>query len=142
MSDGHGHDSEHDDAAEAHDDHGFDGEPARELGPEEPMTPMWLPGVGAAIFALGAVYFLATGDTTGSPSSAPVSSAPPKSAAAPAHGARGAGPRPERPGAPAARGRERRGRGGSSATDQLKDLQKRIKEAQEKKQQQGANGAK
>lgn len=135
MSDGHGHDSEHDDAAEAHDDHGFDGEPARELGPEEPITPMWLPGLGAAIFALGAVYFLATGDAGAPESSAPPSSPPPK-AAAPAQTV--AAPKPNE-GAPAAQGTGAAPR--KLSPDQLKDLQKRIKEAQEKKQQ-GANGAK
>ncbi|MFO0591715.1 MAG: hypothetical protein U0441_29480 [Polyangiaceae bacterium] len=50
MSDGHEHDA-HDSAADAHDDHGFDGEPAKELGPDEPMTPGWLPALGGALFA-------------------------------------------------------------------------------------------
>ena len=134
MSDGHGHDSEHDDAAEAHDDHGFDGEPARELGPEEPMTPMWLPGLGAAIFTLGAIYLLASGDaeTQGN-------AAPPKPAA-PAMTTAAPRPLPAPAAAPpgSADPTQRK-----LSPDQFKELQKRIQEAQEKrKQQQGADGAK
>ena len=49
MSDGHEHDA-HDSAADAHHDHGFDGEPATTLGPDEPMTPGWLPALGGALF--------------------------------------------------------------------------------------------
>lgn len=55
MSEGHDHD---DDAAEAHDDHAFDGEPARELGPGEPQTPAWIPAVGAALFVAAGIFFL------------------------------------------------------------------------------------
>ncbi len=55
MSDGHEHDA-HEGAADAHDDHGFDGEPAKELGPDEPMTPGWLPAVGGVLF-VGLAFF-------------------------------------------------------------------------------------
>ena len=51
MSDGHEHDA-HDSAADAHHDHGFDGEPAKELGPDEPMTPGWIPALGGALFLI------------------------------------------------------------------------------------------
>lgn len=51
MSDAHEHDA-HDSAADAHHDHGFDGEPATELGPDEPMTPGWLPALGGALFLM------------------------------------------------------------------------------------------
>ena len=43
----------------AHDDHAFDGEPAQALSPDEQPTPMWLPAVGAALFVVAAVWFLA-----------------------------------------------------------------------------------
>jgi hypothetical protein len=39
-----------------HDD--FDPEPTNELSPGEPRTPLWLSGLGAALFLLAAVYFL------------------------------------------------------------------------------------
>lgn len=57
MSDGHDHDA-HEGAAHAHDDHGFDGEPAKELAPDEPMTPGWLPAVGGALFVGLALFGL------------------------------------------------------------------------------------
>lgn len=132
MSDGHGHDHEHDDAAEAHDDHGFDGEPARELGPEEPATPMWLPGLGAAIFVLGAVFLLASGATENEGASAPPRPAPPVMT--------NAAPKPAPTAAAAAPGSVNPVR--KLSPDQLKDLQKRIQEAQEKRKQQGTDGAK
>lgn len=50
--------ADHDDAHAAH-AHDFDGEPATELSPDEPRTPGWLPLVGAAVFTIVAVYFLA-----------------------------------------------------------------------------------
>jgi hypothetical protein len=45
-------------AAHGHDDHGFDGEPAREAPPDEPRTPGWLPALGAALFVCAGVYLL------------------------------------------------------------------------------------
>lgn len=57
MSDAHEHDA-HEGAAHAHDDHGFDGEPAKELGPGEPMTPGWVPALGGALFAGLAMFGL------------------------------------------------------------------------------------
>jgi hypothetical protein len=58
MSDGHEHDA-HEGAADAHHDHGFDGEPATELGPDEPMTPGWLPALGGVLFVGLALFGLA-----------------------------------------------------------------------------------
>lgn len=144
MSDGHDDGHDHEDAADAHDDHGFDGEPAKELGPEEPMTPMWLPGLGAAIFVVGAILMLTRGDAAAGSGSgtgaapqkvaAPIASAgarPPMERVAPR-------PMPERPGAAQPAGSGSAGPGRKLSTDQLKELQKRIKEAQEKKQADGA----
>lgn len=128
MSHGHDTDHEHDDAAEAHDDHGFDGEPARELSPGEPMTPLWMPVVGAVLFVLVAVYFLATSDAKASSetggSARPAAAA--QTVAAPVT------PRPLATAAAAAADRPAVPR--KISPDQLKDLQRRIQEQQKKKQ--------
>lgn len=151
MSDGHDH--EHDDAADAHHDHDFDGEPAKELGPDEPQTPGWLPLVGAAVFVLGAVLFLMMRD--GEPSGAGEDDhaghghAPAQQTVAvpqPPRPAQAQPPRPTlaqpRPGA----GAPGQAQPGDSALpnvkrltpDQVKDLQKRIQEAKAKKEAGGA----
>lgn len=136
MSDGHDH--EHDDAADAHDDHGFDGEPATALSPGETPTPGWLPAIGAALFVAAAVFFLVQGDDApeAKPTPAPqvvATAAPPR-----------AMPAPARPGSPA-------GAGTPSVRkldpSQMKDVQQRIDEARKKLDGQAApapapNGAK
>ncbi len=59
-------------AAHHHDDHAFDGEPAKELSPGEPRTPSWLPMLGAALFVAGGIYLLARGgDAADAEGSAP-----------------------------------------------------------------------
>ena len=40
----------------------FDAEPIRELPPDEPLTPMWLPLAGVALFGLAALYLLVRAD--------------------------------------------------------------------------------
>ncbi|HZO16653.1 MAG TPA: hypothetical protein VFB62_25430 [Polyangiaceae bacterium] len=42
----------------------FDAEPVRELAPGEPVTPMWLPLVGVALFGLAALYLLVRADAS------------------------------------------------------------------------------
>lgn len=135
MSDGHGH--EHDDAADAHDDHGFDGEPAKELSPGEPMTPGWLPLVGAALFGLAAVYLVASRDAepgaaTGA-ATAPAAQQPAKQIVATAMPQ----PRPSAPPRPAASGTSlpaiRK-----LTPDEVKEAGRRLQEAQKKKAAEGA----
>jgi hypothetical protein len=146
MSDGHDH--EHDDAADAHDHHDFDGEPAKELGPDEPHTPGWVPLVGAALFVAGAVFLV----TQREPTPAGASGAKEGAAAAPQTAAAAPQPRPApqpravpppRPAA-GAPGQPQPGATGlpnvkKLTPDQVQDLQKRINEA---KQKQEAGGAK
>jgi hypothetical protein len=140
MSDGHEHDHDHDDAADAHHDH-FDNEPARELGPDEPHTPGWVPMVGAAIFVIGAVLFVTQREAT--PASGANDGAPgtQQTVAAPMQ------PRPVQPlQAQPAQGQPRPAASGGPQgikqlnPDQVKDLQKRIQEARQKAQE--AGGAK
>ncbi|MBK8252077.1 MAG: hypothetical protein IPK82_05350 [Polyangiaceae bacterium] len=131
MSDAHGHESDHDDA---HDDHGFDGEPVKELGPDEPQTPNWLPLVGILVFVAGAVFFVTQRE------------APVKDAKEPAKAeqivAKPMEPKPAQP----VQARPVPQPAGSDAPikkltpDQVKDLQKRLQEVQ--KQRQEAGGAK
>jgi hypothetical protein len=139
MSDAH--EKDHDGAADAHHDHDFDGEPARTLGPDEAPTPGWVSGVGAAVFALAGVYFLA-GDSAPSGPEKPAKAAPVVQAAPPPAATQVvATAMPARPpsGAPS----------GSAAIDalkrmppeQMKDLQRRIQEAAQKAKPQG-DGAK
>lgn len=73
MSDGHDHDA-HEGAADAHHDHGFDGEPAKELGPGEPMTPGWVPALGGALFVGLAIFGLLASHEEGTAAPAPPSS--------------------------------------------------------------------
>jgi hypothetical protein len=40
--------------SEVHDERAFDSEPAREIGPDEPRTPMWLPAAGVVLLLIGA----------------------------------------------------------------------------------------
>ncbi len=82
MSDGHDHDA--DEGASAHDDHGFDGEPAKELGEGEPMTPGWVPAIGGALF-VGLAIFGLVGSQDGQ--SATTAAAPPSPASAAAEAA-------------------------------------------------------
>lgn len=82
MSDGHDHDA-HEGAADAHHDHGFDGEPARELGPGEPMTPGWVPAVGGALFVGLATFGLLASHDEGAAAPAPPSSQTAAAEAAP-----------------------------------------------------------
>ncbi len=91
MSDGHEHDA-HEDAADAHHDHGFDGEPAKELGPGEPITPGWVPALGAVLFVGLALFgLLESRDSMGA--GKPVASADVNTAQTPAKPAQQA-PRP------------------------------------------------
>jgi hypothetical protein len=62
-----GHDHAHDDnhgaehgAGAHHDDHAhdFDPEPAREIGADEPLTPSWVPLLGAGLFLVAGTWFL------------------------------------------------------------------------------------
>jgi len=82
MSDGHDHDA--DEGASAHDDHGFDGEPAKELGEGEPMTPGWVPAIGGALFVGLAIFGLVESQDG---QSATTAGAPPSSANAAAEAA-------------------------------------------------------
>ena len=68
MSDGHDHDA--DEGASAHDDHGFDGEPAKELGEGEPMTPGWVPAAGGALFVGLAIFGLVQAQDGATPTTA------------------------------------------------------------------------
>lgn len=81
------HDSEHDcgahaatAATDAHDDHAFDDTPLRDLPPDEPRTPGWLSLLGVAVFVMGAVAVLATGEADGGEGRAPTDGARPKAA--------------------------------------------------------------
>lgn len=122
--------------AHAHHDHDhFDGEPAHELSPGEPRTPGWLPAVGLALFTVGAIWLLVSGDAD---KAEPVAAADTKpAAAAPAHA-----PPPEN-GHPA-RMRPRPGRGtpppaaGTAGVrkltpDQIEELKKRIEKARQQR---------
>jgi len=147
MSEGHEHDD--DDAADAHDDHGFDGEPATELGPDEPQTPGWVPAVGAAIFVLAGIFFLVERKDAEQPAAGAAEAAPQIVATAvPRPAQPGARPVPVQPGArgvpgqPGANGAAAPGGGaapGAAAPanrlspDQMRELQKRLKEAADKK---------
>jgi hypothetical protein len=87
----HDHADAHGAEAHAHD---FDAEPARELSAGEPRTPGWVPALGAALFLIAGVAWMATGDADGADSAA--ASKPPvvTQAQAPAE------PRPTTPAAP------------------------------------------
>lgn len=131
MSDGHDHDLHDDDEADAHhDDHGFDGEPAKELAPGEPLTPGWVPLVGAAIFVLGAVFLVTQQDDAASGAADPP--ATPQTVAQPQ-------PAPEaQPARPAAQPARPAGSGLPNVRkltpDQIHDLQKRIQDARKAKE--------
>lgn len=139
MSDGHDHD--HDDAADAHHDHDFDGEPAKELPPDEPHTPGWVPLVGAAVFVVGAVFLVTQreaappGSEDGKPATAQTVAAPQQPRPAQPVQAQ---PRPAQPG-------QAQPAGSDAANvkrltpDQIKDLQKRIQDAKQKKEAAGGN---
>ncbi|WP_437875955.1 hypothetical protein [Sorangium sp. So ce513] len=72
-------------AHDASDHHGFDGEPARALPPDEPPTPNWVPALGLAVFVVAGVTLLAMsggdGDTTGTGQAAPANARPAAAAA-------------------------------------------------------------
>ena len=136
MSDGHEHDDEHD-AADAHHDHDFDGEPAKELSPGEPHTPNWVPLVGVAVFVAGALFLVTQREA-----------APPDAAGAkPPTPAAQTVAQPQQPQPRPIQAQPRPAPAGSDSPlkkltpDQIKDLQKRVQEAREKKQQEGG-GAK
>jgi hypothetical protein len=78
MSDSHGHDDHS--AGDAHHDHGFDGEPAKELGPDEPLTPGWLPLLGGALFVALAVLGIVESNAGAESGAAPDGSAKPTTA--------------------------------------------------------------
>jgi len=136
MSDAHDHD--HEDAADAHHDHDFDGEPAKELSPDEPHTPGWVPLLGAALFVLGGVYFLMQGDggsggsgaaTTQQTVAMPQQPRPAQPLQAPA--------RAGQPGQAAPAGSDPAPAVKKLTPDQVKDLQKKIQEAKQKREAAG-----
>jgi hypothetical protein len=144
MSDGHEHD--HDDAADAHHDHDFDGEPVKELAPDEPRTPGWVPLVGAAVFVLGAVFLLTRGDAEPPGGSGEKGDAHaghdhpplPPAAAAPQQQPRPVQPiqapaRPVQPGQPMPAGSDQPNVK-KLTPEQIKDLQKRVLEAKQKRE--------
>jgi hypothetical protein len=51
-----------------HDHHAFDPEPIRELAPDEPQTPMWLPVLGLALLAVFGMYLALGGGEEVAPS--------------------------------------------------------------------------
>lgn len=107
-----------------HDD--FDPEPTNELSPGEPRTPLWLSGLGAALFLLGAVYFLLP-DTGAAPANgADAAPAPVEVAAAPKEAAA------MRPTTPPPADAPTREEGASAAKklspEQLAELRKRVEE--------------
>ncbi len=112
MSDGHSHGDAHGhEHATAHDHDDFDPEPATSLSEGEPRTPSWLPVLGAGLFLLGAVWFLA-GDGTAAPAAASANAAAtgaapvaPKRTAVPTAQAAGSAARPTPPQDPAERQR-------------------------------------
>jgi hypothetical protein len=65
--------AEHDD----HDDHA-------EAPPPEPESPAWLPLLGGALFLVGLLFFLLTGESEPSAAAEPAASAAPAAAPAPA----------------------------------------------------------
>ncbi|MEZ4298313.1 MAG: hypothetical protein R3B70_25395 [Polyangiaceae bacterium] len=145
MSDAHD-DHGHEDAGDDHHDHPFDGEPAKELGPGEPMTPGWLPMVGAALFVLGAIFFLTQREAGPADGAKPAAEPTPAAETV----AQPQQPRPTLP-VQARTAPVPPGPGGADnpirklSPDQVKDLQKRIQEAQQKRQEAGgkeAGGAK
>ena len=82
MSTAHAAPSAGDHAGHGHADHAhdFDGEPATELPPDEPLTPGWVPVLGAVLFLTAGVAFLAMSDKPAAPGGA--AAAPSASAAA------------------------------------------------------------
>ncbi len=140
MSDGHDHDAQ-EGAADAHDDHGFDGEPARELAPGEPMTPGWVPAVGGALFIGLALFGLLASSAEGTTAPAPPSSAtaapegtpPPRAVQLPST------MRPSRPDLPPGQGAKPPADGAGSppikrlTPQQIQEVQQRIND---KRQQQ------
>lgn len=97
-----GHDDRHpalDHHAGGHD--AYDGEPATDLGPGEPRTPLWVPGIGASLFVLAAIVLVARGGADAAPAKpavAPAATAAPTAApmqpARPAPPTGSANPRP------------------------------------------------
>lgn len=149
MSDGHDHDA-HDGAAHAHDDHGFDGEPAKELGPGEPMTPGWVPALGGALFVGLAMFGLLASrddDATPAPAAATAQAAAPSTAAPQMPGRPVPLPSTMQP-RPALSAAPTEGAGnapGSPAIKrmspaELKEVQRRIHEAQQQKNQAPSGG--
>src|SRR5438132_1574036 len=65
-------------------DHAFDPEPASEMGPDEPRTPVWLTAVGALLLALAGVWWLGAAQDAPAPGGAPSASPSRSPAAAPA----------------------------------------------------------
>jgi hypothetical protein len=146
----HAQDHDHDDDDDAHDDHAFDDEPARELGPDETPTPAWVPATGATIFAVAGIAFLVT-RAAPAPSAGTAQTAAPQITAAQVATAVPArppiqAPRPAQPAAQGAQGAPGAAGANTAALnrmspEQLKDLQRRIQEAAQKAKPQGA-GAK
>lgn len=118
-------------SASAHDDHAsghapgagsghdaYDGEPATELGPGEPRTPLWLPAVGAALFVLAGIVLVSRDGADAAPAKARAEGAATAAPAAPT----AAPMQATRPAPPA---------GGSArpvSPDQARELQRKIDE--------------
>jgi hypothetical protein len=70
-------------AGDEHAHEAFDPEPIRVLPADEPRTPLWLPALGVALFALCGLYLAAGGDETSESAPAAPSSASAAAQAAP-----------------------------------------------------------
>jgi Kinesin associated protein len=152
-----GHD-DHDPAAAADPGHdAFDGEPTHVLAADEPRTPAWLPVLGLSLFAVGAVWFLASRAPARPPEPPPSAIAAVAAAANvpapnrntkpidPSHPPMAIMPQgqqpgqlvpPGQPGQPGQQDAE--GALKKLTPEQIRELQKRIEEMKARQQQQGA----
>jgi pyruvate/2-oxoglutarate dehydrogenase complex dihydrolipoamide acyltransferase (E2) component len=94
------HEAGGDDAA--HDHHAFDPEPIRELPPDEPQTPLWLPALGLVLLVIFGIYLAlgdgeAPGEGVSATAEAPADATAPAAAAPAAPPAQGAGEPAPRP---------------------------------------------
>ena len=109
------------DAHDAHDAHAFDGEPIQALPADEPLTPGWLPLVGAALFVVAITAFLASRVDTGASPQAPQAAA--HAPEAPAAAAAAA------PATAAADGTARQPAARRLSPEQLEALRKRMEQS-------------
>jgi len=121
----------HDPSQNGSDVHAFDGEPARELPPDEPKTPAYIPAIGLSLFLVVLVGALVTtrsdGDDTAAKTEALPSARPPASApAAPVVSAQ-VRPQGSTSAAPARKFSE----------TEIKDLQKKAAEMRRRREEQG-----